>query len=94
MGVYFWIGCVPLLNRIFFHAIFIYYVTFIHIIHLIEFVTQGQKSMTLTVMGTIRYDTTKPKTDCFTQTFMMTTQPSATGGLSWKIARDCFRTIE
>ena len=57
-------------------------------------ITGGQTTMTVTVMGTVKYDSHKPRQDAFTQTFIMTTQQSATGGLSWKIARDCFRLIE
>lgn len=65
-----------------------------HVFHyLVDAITQGVTSMVVVVMGHIKYKTKKPRSECFSQTFIMTTQVSAAGGESWKIAKDCFRLL-
>ena len=62
--------------------------------NIVDKLTEGQTSMLVNVMGTIRYRTNKPKNVPFSQTFLMTTQTSATGAMAWKIVKDCFRLIQ
>ena len=56
--------------------------------------TNGQTSISVSVMGNIKFSTKTPTSTPFSQTFILTTQASSAGGASWKIARDCFRMIE
>lgn len=60
--------------------------------HLINEVVLGQTTILVSVSGLVKF-TGRPST-LFSESFLLTTQQSATGSNVWKIVSDCFRFHE
>lgn len=72
----------------------LFFTLYIYPVGIVDALTAGQTSMVVVVMGTIKFLVKNPKVVPYTETFVLTSEPSTGGAVVWKIAKDSFRLLE